>query len=494
MTRRAPLLLLSLLVLAGCDPDPASDDDGGVTPAPDAGPRADGATPATDGAIAEVDGSLVGVDAGPMTPPRSWSRLDWEDCEGTGRTLEAGPDDYRSVLDTIAAGDTLRLRPGTYERGLPLTVSGEEGRCIVVEALDPSQRPLFTGSNSFNVVAVHGASWLKIRGLEVDIRGLDGFGFASQGGASKPTDHVVIEDNYIHGFGTDQQIVGISTKSPATDWVIRGNRIVGPGTGLYLGNSDGTLPFVRGLIEFNTVIDSVGYCMQIKHQTSRSDAQPDHAETIIRYNVFAKTNGMTPGSSARPNLLLGHFPTEGRGADDLYVLYGNVLYDNSTENLLQAEGNLLIVNNVFVNPNGGAITIRPHNAVPRRVDVAFNTIVASGRGLHITGGNPAFAQRSRNNLIFADPPLAVADSEGDVTGTTAEAAGYLRAPLLAAGAGLDLHPLALAGLEATADAGLPERLETTHDFDGAERTAAIVGAFVSVGAGAITLEAPPIPE
>lgn len=478
MTRRAALLLLPLLVAMGCDPDPSSVADGSVTPAQDGG----------------ADGAVVETDAGPLTPPAGWSRLDWEDCEGGGRTLEAGPDDYRAVLDTLDPGDTLRLRPGTYERGLPMRRSGAEGRCIVVEALDPSQRPVFTGSNSFNIIAVHGASWIKVRGMEVDVGGLDGFGVASQGGTSQPTDHVVIEDNYLHGFGTDQQIVGISTKSPATDWVIRGNRIVGPGTGLYLGNSDGTQPFVRGLIEFNTVIDSVGYCMQIKHQTSRGDAQPERAETIIRYNVFAKTNGMTPGSSARPNLLLGHFPTEGRGADDLYVLYGNVLYDNSTENLLQAEGNLLIVNNVFVNPSGGAITIRPHNAVPRQVDIAFNTIVATGRGLHITGGNTAFTQRSRNNLVFASPALAASDSEGDVTGSYADAERYLRAPLLAAGAGLDLHPLSLEGLGAAVDAGLPERFETTHDFDGVERTAGVIGAYAAIGSGPIVLEAPPIPE
>ena len=55
-------------------------------------------------------------------------------------------------------GDVLRLRAGDYARGLPMRRSGEEGRCLVVEALDPSARPRFLGSNAFNVIASHGAS------------------------------------------------------------------------------------------------------------------------------------------------------------------------------------------------------------------------------------------------------------------------------------------------------------------------------------------------
>ncbi len=488
------VLWVSILALSACGPgDGAASEDGAV--------RADAAVAAGDADVALTDaaregdgGTITPSDGGGVTPPSGWSRLPWEDCEGRGRTLEAGPDDYRDVLATIAPGDTLRLRPGTYTRGLPMTVSGEEGRCIVVEALDRSHRPLFLGSNDFNVLAIHGASWIKLRGLEVDIRGLDGFGVASQGGDAKPTHHVVIEDIDMHGFGTDQQIAGISTKSPATDWVIRGNRIVGPGVGLYLGNSDGRWPFVRGLIELNTVVDAVGYCMQIKHQNARSEAQPDHAETIIRYNVFAKTNGMTPGSEARPNLLLGHFPTSGRGAEDLYVVYGNVFYDNSTERLLQAEGNLLIVNNVFVNPHGDAITIQRHNDKPRRVDVAFNTIVASGRGLNISGGDPAFAQRSRNNLVFADVPPSVSDSAGDLIGARADAARYLRSPLASPGEGLDLHPITLEGLGAPVDAMLASRAETEHDFDDATRAALVAGAYATTREAALTLAARPIPE
>lgn len=89
----------------------------------------------------------------------------------------------------------------------------------------------------------------------------------------------------------------------------------------------------------------------------------------------------------RPNLLLGHFPTSGAGAEDRDLVYGNYLYQNPVENLLQAEGNLVVFNNVFVNTlGGGVIRIAPHNDKPRSVDVFFNTIINSAGSMTVTGG------------------------------------------------------------------------------------------------------------
>lgn len=487
-TLRAMLVTTSLVACASaCEVSPVIDFDAGARTEDAAGLDAPGLDAGLDDAhLATLDGGAL--DAG--TPPSGWAPLPWEDCEGGGRTLEAGPEDYRAVLDTVAPGDVLRLRAGTYVRGLPLTRSGEEGRCIVIEALDPSARPRFTGSDAFNVIAVHGASWIKVRHLDLDGMGLGGFGVASQGGTASPTHHVVIEDLHMVGFGGDQQIVGISTKSPAWDWVIRGNTILGAGTGLYLGNSDGTLPFVRGLVELNTVLDPIGYCMQIKHQLDRAGITgvPDGAETIIRWNVFSKVSGAATGGNARPNLLLGHFPTSGLGANDRYLVYGNFFYDNPSEALLQAEGNLAIYANVLVNPHGSAIAIQPHNDVPRTVDVFLNTIVASGSGLRVTGGAAGFAQRVRFNAVFADPAISAADASGDVTGTYAEASSRLASPSLAPGEGLDLHPLPGA-LEASVPLDmLPAVLDASRDFEGRPH-GLHAGAYAGpASAGAITLE------
>lgn len=466
---------LALLLAFGCD---GGDTEDGGAPDGDAGPSDRDAGGDLDGG-GDVDASMMPTDGGGPID-MGWAPQPWEDCEGGGRTLEAGPSDYRDVLLTLMPGDTLRLRPGNYVRGLPIRVSGTEGSCIVLEALDPADRPLFEGSDSFNIIAIHGASWVIVRNFDIDGMGRAGFGVASQGGESMPTHHVLVEGMHMVGLGGDQQIVGVSTKSPAWDWVIRGNRIVGAGTGMYLGNSTGDEPFIRGVVELNTVLDTIGYNAQIKHQNPRpsiAGMPGDGSETLIRWNVFSKSSGSSTGGSARPNLLLGHLPLSGDGQNDRYLVYGNFFYDNATEMLLQAEGNLAIYNNVFVNPNGGALTIRPHNDVPRLVDVFFNTIVAEGRGLNVSGGDAGFAQRVRYNAIYGPMPLRADDELGNVLGSSADAASVFENASAAPGSGLDLHATGSA-LDMRVDSSeLPDVRGNFTDFDGRTRTGSRVGAY-----------------
>ena len=101
--------------------------------------------------------------------------------------------------------------------------------------------------------------------------------------------------------------------------------------------------------------------------------------TVIRDNVFAKPEGGT-AEAPRPNVLVGHFPLEGAGHDDQYVVYGNFFYQNRLESLFQGEGNVAIYGNLFVNAHGDGIRIQPHNDIPRRIDIAFNTVLARNTG------------------------------------------------------------------------------------------------------------------
>ena len=106
--------------------------------------------------------------------------------------------------------------------------------------------------------------------------------------------HITLDGLRVRGHGNNQQTVAISTKCPAWGWVIRNSVITGAGTGLYLGNSDGRAPFIAGVIEHNLIVDTIGYNLQIKHQQPRPSLpeMPDGASaTIIRHNVFSKTNG-----------------------------------------------------------------------------------------------------------------------------------------------------------------------------------------------------------
>ena len=216
--------------------------------------------------------------------------------------------------------------------------------------------------------------------------------------------------------------------------MIRGNEIVGAGTGLYLGNSDGSAPFVGGLIEHNLVVDTIGYNLQIKHQRPRPDVPGLPAGknvTIIRYNVFSKARGGSSGPAARPNVLIGHGSLYGPGTDDVTVLYGNVFHQNPAEALFQGEGNLALHGNQFVNDHGDAIRIQPHNDIPRNVDVLGNTIVAEGTGVLVrTGEAPAgagFRQAVTGNVVFAGRPIDGGVSSAN-TVAPFEAAAYYPVP------------------------------------------------------------------
>ena len=496
------LTLSALLGAPGC-----GDDDGGARDAGpmDGGPIDTGPVDAGSSDGGSTDGApgvdAAGLDGGPgrdggVGAGRAVG-LPWEDCEGGGRMLEAGPDDYRALLDMLEPGDTLRLRPGTYARGLPISRGGEEGRCVVIEGIEEGgERPLFLGSDAFNVIALRDVSWVKVRHLDLDGMGRAGFGVASQN-PDVPVHHVVIEDLEMVGFAANRQITGISTKTPAWAWVIRGNRILEAGTGLYLGNSDGRQPFVGGLVEYNLVLNPRGYAMQIKHQRAEGrgdlalEGMPERATTIVRYNVFAKAERGEGGGGARPNLLVGHFPRRGAGVDDQYLIYGNLFWQNPTENLFQGEGNVAFYANLLVNDGGGGVSVQPHNDVPKRIDVFFNTILVRDRAIRVTGGDEGFAQRVRWNALFGGTGIGGdAEVEGNVERADASA---LRAPDAEPGAGLDLRPEDAAALAVEADLeSVAAYADADRAFDGTPRDGTTAGAYAaSAGPGPVALEAPP---
>jgi hypothetical protein len=107
---------------------------------------------------------------------------------------------------------------------------------------------------------------------------------------------------------------------------------------MYFGNSDGTDPFIGGLIEGNQVVNTIGYNLQIKHQRQRPEIDgipTGPRRTIIWRNRFVKARGGSEGPMARPNVLLGHLPVKGPGKDDEYVVYGNLFFQNPNEALFR---------------------------------------------------------------------------------------------------------------------------------------------------------------
>ncbi len=413
-------------------------------------------------------------------------------CDGTAieRVIAGNPGNYLGLLPTLAPGDLLQLAAGTYPNGLPLAdLHGEPGRCIVIAGpgpgYGPGPRATFTGRDCCNTVSLTDSSYLVIRDLELDGMGRLGDGVKAEGTAAF-VHHVTLEGLYVHGHGADQQIVGINTKCPTWGWAIRGNVIEGAGTGLYLGNSDGEDEFSDGLVEHNLVVDTLGYNLQIKHQNGRATGlgAPAAGVTIVRRNVFGKAQGAAGGGNARPNVLIGHRPLAGPGADDDTLIYGNFFWQNPTEALLQAEGHVILYDNLMVNDGGPAVHFQAHEDVPRRVRVFHNTVVASGVGIQVLAGHPSFEQRVVGNAVFGSPALNGGTQLDNSTDAYAAAGVYLANPDgdVTGPDRLDLYPLpgTLAGAVDTT--GLTAYPDAGRDFNGALRIASFRGAYAGEGA------------
>jgi len=395
----------------------------------------------------------------------------------------AGPEDYRQLLPRLAPGDRLLLRAGDYTRGLPLRdLAGEPERPIVIEGPASGPRARFIARAGANTVSLVDVSHIVIRNLELD-------GANQRVNAVKAEGHaryahfVTLENLYIHSHDASQQNVGISTKSPAFGWVVRGNRIERVGTGMYFGNSDGRAPFVAGLIEDNHVSATLGYNLQIKHQLPRPPGvlPGDGArhDTVIRRNLFSKADARPPGPMARPNVLVGHWPLRGEGMHDRYLIHGNLFWQNPGESLLQGEGNLAVYNNLLVTDGPDAIRIQPHNDVPRDVRVLFNTVVAAGNGITVQEpeANP-HTQLVAGNLVFAARPLHGGIRRHNQVGDFAAAARHLAQPRGDL-AELDLTPRGgrapTRRLDPAWTVGLPD---IERDYAGQPRPAMAIGALV----------------
>lgn len=405
-----------------------------------------------------------------------------------GREYTATPDSYVTLLRELAPGDRMTLSPGVYEHGLPIHgINGSAQAPIVITGPDDARPAILLARTNRNTISIVNSSHVAIQNLTLDGAGLPVDGVKCEGHAQW-AHHITLANLDIRGHGNNQQTVGISTKCPAWGWVISGNRIVGAGTGIYLGNSDGSAPFVGGLIERNVILDTIGYNLQIKHQKPRPELPglpQERSATLIRDNVFSKERGASIGPMARPNVLLGHFPLAGPGASDTYLVHGNFFYQNPGESLFQGEGNIALYNNLLVNHLGDAIRIQAHNDTPRTISVFYNTVVASKHGIALMKreDDPEYSQFVAGNTVFGSPPLSLpagASSE-NLAGLYAMAGSYLNAPFAPAGK-LDLYPRPGRLKKIRIDTRLLRGHEAwDRDFNGHSRKGQFAGAYAGEG-------------
>lgn len=393
----------------------------------------------------------------------------------------AGPDTYLTAIAKADPGSIIQLEPGQYMQGIPLVgLNGTHDKPIVIEALDPKRPPQFIARSGKNTVSIIDSSYIQLRNIIFDGRDLAVDAIKAEG-YSRFAHHITLEGLKIINHGLHQGIIGISTKCPAWGWVIRHNTIVRAGTGMYLGNSNGAAPFFSGVIENNLIYDTLGYNLQIKHQHVRNTKvalPPGPHVTIIRHNVFSKFGNASTERFARPNVLVGHLPPEGPGADDRYAIYGNFFYANATEALFQGEGNIALYSNLFLNPLGNAVHIQPHNDKPKNIWIFHNTIVANGNGVRLLGTSEDYLRLFSGNIIFAKHHLDDGDYEDNLFGYFPQGAEtYFVEPLASPGK-INLKPKNSQQQVIEKACRLSEVFpDANKDFDGASYQQCNVGAY-----------------
>jgi hypothetical protein len=362
-----------------------------------------------------------------------------------GRVVNASPLDYESLLSTLQPGDTLALAGGNYSG---LYISGLRGtpqQCIIITGPSSGVPAVIQGVAGNNTVEIVNSSFMALENMTIDSLGIDGaFGISAGGSISNLTHDILIQGNTLVGQGASQQTDGISNNTPTWGWVIRRNKIIGAGTGIYLGNSDGTLPFVDGVIEDNLIENPVGYCMEIKYQLpwpSVPGMPNTPTSTIIRNNVFIKNDQPSPDGN-RPNLLVGGFPSSGPGSSNLYEIYGNFFYHNPREALFQGSGRISFHDNIRVDGQYAAAVFRDQDLPLQLAYVYNNTIYTTQSGIYF-GSLARIADAVIGNLVFAATAItgSIAHASDNMTDTFANAVHYVKAPSLTLGV-MDFYPLA----------------------------------------------------
>jgi MYXO-CTERM domain-containing protein len=386
--------------------------------------------------------------------------------------IQATPSDYASKVDALQPGDTLHLASGSYPDLLSISgLNGTESAPITITGPDSGDPAVFIADPGpcCNTIEISDSSYVVLKNLTVDGNHVDGaFGVSAKDGN---VHHITIDGCNFLNHDAGQQTVAISTKVPTWGWVIKNNRILNAGTGLYLGNSDGSQPFVAGIIENNLVKDPIGYCMEIKWQQPRPSLPgmpTGPSSTVIRNNVFIKNDQPSP-SGDRPNVLVGGFPDSGPGSEDLYEIYGNFFFHNPRESLFQGSGRVSLHDNVFVDSAEAAIRLQDHDLPLKFAHVYNNTIYSTDTGIGVSGAPDG--DLVTGNLVFAASPItgSIANESENITDSVANAGNFVANPSLVLGS-MDFYPLAGACEGPALDlSAVASDLDYDKDFNGTSK-------------------------
>jgi hypothetical protein len=257
---------------------------------------------------------------------------------------------------------------------------------------------------------------------------------------------------------------------------------------MYLGNSDGSDPFIAGVIDDNLVDKPTGYCIEIKQQNpwptvAGIPTQP--TVTILSNNVFIKADHAATTSGGRPQVLVDGFPTTGPGAQNHYELFGNLFVHDDEDYLLQATGRVHVHDNIFVDDTMyGGIDFTDHDGYTVIDAIAYNnTVYSVGTGIAFSSA-PSGIGFAVGNAVFATTAFSgmAATQMDNVTDTVANAVNYVNAPGITLGK-MDFYPKTGSPLRGSKMdlSSVSSDVDYDLDFNGTQKDFTYRGAYSGEG-------------
>ena len=321
--------------------------------------------------------------------------------------LEIFPgDSFRTAVQNLNPGDTLIVHAGTYTHSnrISITARGTPSQPVLIKGADGEARPIIQLVRvGHNVMEIHGATYVTIRGLEITGPGMrESDGINIRGGG---TAHITLEDNVIHDIA-----VGINYRGDMHHIVARGNEVFntrGTGEGFYVGCHSGDCSVTDSIIERNYV-----------HHT-RNATQGDGIEikknshsNIIRDNVVHDTR--------YPCILL--YGTGGAGGN---VVERNIVW-KCGDSGMQIAANAIVRNNIIISNKSMGFRSQPHNGVhPNNLVIVNNTIIAGRHCLRLKGWGDGTGIVFANNAVYCS---SSGDTVRSLAGVTV--AGNVFVPVL----------------------------------------------------------------
>ena len=174
----------------------------------------------------------------------------------TIKTVAPSGGDYTSIdvaVDAAQPGWEIRVSPGTYTTVTLANKAGTSSAPIIVKAADPSNKPVITGTRApgGSGFVITNSSYVYVDGFEVKDGG--GCGQDGSGFHLVKSNHVVLQNNYVHDNGEEDIWLGdYSNTFTSTDGhnLIQNNTITNTrcsgGTGIALFLNPGSQNVIRG--------------------------------------------------------------------------------------------------------------------------------------------------------------------------------------------------------------------------------------------------------